>query len=157
MDNTKGMGLDQSKEGAGNLTSSADYFKSLMSGDPAKMSAVLAPQISILKGQNAQRLATASQFSNRSGGTNARMQQDTEDTQRSIQQLFDMLGPEAAREVATIGGVQEGLGNNLLGISTSASSSLAGQAGGARNADNASAMDTAKSAGQAVAALLGIR
>lgn len=156
MYNTKASGLKQTAEGAGGLTSAADYFKALMSGDQAKMSQVLAPQISVIKGQNQQRVNTLAQFGNRSGGTNAAAQSDTEAATKSIQQLFDMLGPQAAEEVARISGVQESLGSNLLGISTHAAGTLSGQAEQARAGDTKNEMDTAAGAGQAIAALLGI-
>lgn len=156
MYNTFAEGNPQVKEGQGNLTSAADYFKALMSGDQAKMSQVLAPQISVIKGQNQQRINTLSQFGNRSGGTNAATQSLQEDATRSIQQLFDMLGPEAAKEVGAIGSAQEGAGTNLLNLSRGAASDLSANAGGTRSEDRASEAALAQSGAQAVAALLGI-
>jgi len=156
MYNSSQLGRDQSAEGAKGLSSSADYFKALMSGDPAKMSQVLAPQISVIQNQNAQRLNTASQFGNRSGGTNAAMQAGTEAANKSIQELFDMLGPESAKEFAQISGIQESLGSQQEGISSNAASSLGYQAGNTRAGDRASEEQSAQAGAQAVAAILGL-
>jgi hypothetical protein len=156
MYNSKATGIKQTNEGAAGLSSAADYFKALMSGDQAKMSQVLAPQISVIQNQKQQQLNTASQFGNRSGGTNASMQRGTEDATRSVQELFDMLGPEAAKEFATISGTQEGLGSNLLGISANSASNLGAEAGHTRAEDRAGESATADAGMQAVAALLGL-
>lgn len=153
---THKAGQDQTAEGTKGLSSAADYFKALMSGDSAKMSQVLAPQISIIKGQNQQRLNTTAQFGNRSGGTNASMQQGTEAAHKSIQELFDMLGPEAAKEFAGISGIQEQLGQGSTSESIAASSALGNQTGEQRQQDIQNEAMTAQAAGKSIAALMGI-
>lgn len=130
-----GQGTGQVKEGSEGLTKARNYFDAIMSGDQAQMAKVLAPQISTIQNQTQQRINTQSQFGNRSGGTNAFAQSTSEDATRAVQQLFDMLGPEAAKEVASISGTQEGLGSNLLGMAGSAAGTLGAQAGNTRQAD----------------------
>lgn len=156
MYNTSQTGRDQVTEGSKGLSSSADYFKALMSGDQAKMSQVLAPQISVIQGQKQQQLNTTAQFGNRSGGTNASMQKGTEDANRSIQELFDMLGPEAAKEFAAISGTQESLGAGQEALSTSAASNLGNNSGTTRLADRQSEQEAAQAGATAVAALMGL-
>ena len=147
-------GENQITQGAAGLSSASDYFKALMSGDQAKMSQVLAPQISTIKGQQQQQVNTLSQFGNRSGGTNAQAQNDTEAAGKSIQQLFDMLGPEAAQEVAQISGQQEGLGTGVLGLGTQAEGTVGQQAGQARMFDTQQEAQTGSDIGGAIMSLL---
>lgn len=147
-------GENQITQGAAGLSSASDYFKALMSGDQAKMAQVLAPQISTIKDQQQQRVNTLSQFGNRSGGTNAQAQSDTEAAGKSIQQLFDMLGPEAAQEVAQISGQQEGLGTGVLGLGTQAAGTVGQQSGTARVSDMANEAQTGGDVASAIASLL---
>lgn len=128
-------GRAETTEGAKNLSSSGNYFAALMSGDPAKMSKVLAPQISGIKSQVGQQVGTINQFSGRSGGTAAAVQQEGVEAQRAIQNLFDLLGPEAAGELAKIGGMQESLGLNETSIGANAAAEVGSQASGSRSGD----------------------
>jgi hypothetical protein len=125
-------GQKQTAEGAEGLTKSRNYFEALMSGDPAKMSAVLAPQISTLQQQTGRGVNTLGQFAGRSGGTAAQAQELGIEAQRSIQNLFDLLGPEAAKEVASISGAQESMGMGLTDIAASAAGEVGAQASGSR-------------------------
>jgi hypothetical protein len=125
-------GKQQTTEGGSGLSDSLNYFKSLMSGNPTKMSQVLAPQISTIQGQAAQTRSTASAFGNRSGGTNATTQATENAATQSIQQLFELLGPDAAKEVATIGAGEEGLGQGLLNLAGNSEATVGGQASASR-------------------------
>lgn len=123
-------GETQTKEGIGGLSKARNYFEAIASGDPAKMNAVLAPQISAIKGQTGQAVNTLNQFSGRSGGTASAAQQLSIEASRSIQNLFDILGPEAMKEVSQISGTQEALGQGLTDIAASAAGEMGAQASG---------------------------
>jgi hypothetical protein len=129
------QGKGQVKEGIGGLSDAAKYFKTLMSGDRAAISQLLAPQISSIRGQTSQRQLTNSTFGNRSGGTNAYAQSAVDDATKAIQSLFDSIGPEAAKEFADISGIQESLGINLLDLAKGAASDISGQATSGRSTD----------------------
>lgn len=103
------------KSAESGLGKASDYFGTLMSGNRPAMSKVLAPQISTIQNQATQQRNTQSQFGNRSGGTNAAMQMATDEATKSIQGLFDMLGPSSAEEFAKISGMQGNLGLGLEG------------------------------------------
>lgn len=127
-----------------------------MGGDRAKMSATLAPQISTIQGQTAQQRSTASQFGDRSGGTNAGIQASENQATQAIQQMFELLGPEAAKEFATISGTQEGAGEGLLSEAGSAASTSGSQASGSRTNDVAVQQEQQTAITQALAALVGL-
>ena len=129
------FGFGQEQAGAQGLGASSNYFSALMSGDPAKMSAALAPQISTIQGQASQNINTLGQFTGRSGGTaSAQVAAETE-AGTAVQNLFDLLGPEAATELAAISGTQESLGQAAVGLGESAASTAGAQASNARQTD----------------------
>jgi hypothetical protein len=99
------------------------------------MSAVLAPQISAIQQQVGQNIATTGQFQGRSGGTAAGIQQQGYAAQQAVQNLFDLLGPQAASELAAISGTQEGLGMGQTQLAESAAATTGAQASGARQID----------------------
>ena len=127
-------GMQTAKAGAG-LDTARNYFEAIASGDPAKMNAVLAPQINTIKQQTAANVNTLGQFSGRSGGTAAQATQMGSDATIAIQNLFDLLGPEAAKEVAGISALQGNLGLGELGIAESAAGTVGGQSTNARQTD----------------------
>lgn len=149
-------GQAQTAEGAGGLTKSRNYFEALMSGDPSKVSAVLAPQVSTIQQQVGQGVATTGQFAGRSGGTAAQTQQMGFEAQRAVQNLFDLLGPEAAKEVAAIGGTQEGLGIGLQDLAAGTASTVGAQATQARPGDVAQQQAQQGAILQALGALAGL-
>ena len=68
--------------GEGLLSNSSAIMNALLSGDQAKISQLLAPQISAVAKQANQKTQTNAEFGSRSGGTNA-SNQSTMDTARS--------------------------------------------------------------------------
>ena len=121
--------------GLGGVGKAKDYWSALMSGDPTKMSQALAPQISAIKGQSGQAIRGLEQFSGRSGGTSAAVQSQNAQAQSAIQNLFDMLGPEAAQEFGNLSEFETGAGAGLLGQAAGAAGEVGAQAGGARPGD----------------------
>lgn len=150
------QGKEQVKTGASGLKTAGDYFKALQSGDRAKMSSVLAPQISTIQGQTAQQRSTASQFGDRSGGTNASIQASENQATAAIQSMFELLGPDAAKEFASISGAEESAGLGLLGEAGSAASTTGAQATNARPGDQAMQSEQQTAIIQALGALAGL-
>lgn len=102
--------------GTADVGKSKDYWSALMSGDPTKMSAVLAPQISTLKKQSGQAIGNIQQFGDRSGGNSGAVVAQNSEALSSIQNLFDMLGPMAAEQFTKLAGFEVGSGESLLGM-----------------------------------------
>jgi hypothetical protein len=101
--------------GAGqNLTGAAgSFYNTLLSGDMGAITKLLSPQIGAIQKQTQQKKQAASQFGNRSGGTNASMQAADDTARGSINDLVSGLTSSAASGAAS-------LGTGLLGIGTSA-------------------------------------
>lgn len=128
-------GQQQVSQGAKGLSTASNYFSDIASGDPAKMSSALAPQISAIQQTTGQGVNTIGQFSGRSGGTAAAATQEGFAAQQAVQNLFDLLGPEAMKEVASISGVQEELGTGQEGLAADVAGTVGSQAGKARETD----------------------
>lgn len=91
--------------GAGqNLTGAAgDFYKTLLSGDTGAITKLLAPQINSIGKQTQQKKQAASQFGNRSGGTNAEMQAAGDTSRGTINDLISNLQGSAAGGAASLG------------------------------------------------------
>jgi hypothetical protein len=148
--------MAQEQKGAAGLDQAGNYFSAIASGDPAKMSAVLAPQISTIEGQTSQKVNTLGEFTGRSGGTaSAQVSAETE-AGTAVQNLFDLLGPEAMKEVAAIGGTQAALGESAVGMAESAAATAGSEAGNARPGDVAQQQAQQAAVMQALASLAGL-
>jgi len=90
-------------KGEGLLTSSGNFFQSLLGGDPAATAKLLAPQIRTAQNQAQQAKNTAAQFGTRSGGTNARAQTIDDTTRANITSMISKLTGDAATQAATMG------------------------------------------------------
>lgn len=93
--------------GLGDVNDASKFYRGIMGGDTS----VIAPQISAIQKQGSQALQTASQFGNRSGGTNATVQMSQDSTRASINDLIAQLTGTGASTLAT-------LGTNLLNTGT---------------------------------------
>jgi hypothetical protein len=100
-------GFDSS-HGQGDVSLGEDWMRGILSGDPAKISKLLGPQIAGIKNRSQQKLQTASQFGDRSGGTNAGLQQTGDDIDSQINDMIATLTKGA------IGGITS-LGTDLVG------------------------------------------
>jgi hypothetical protein len=129
---TSTLGQGQAKQGAANLGTASDYFNAIASGDPSKMSTALAPQISAIKNITSQGVNTLNQFGTRSGGTAGAVSEEGIAAQQAVQNLFDLLGPEAMAEVANLGANQETLGTGQEQLATEAAGTVGAQASGSR-------------------------
>lgn len=124
-------------QGAGAQNDAISFFHALMSGDMSKIGKVLSPEISAIQGQESQNLNTLSQFHNRSGGTNAEAVAARSNTQSQIDSLINSLIASSAAEVGSLGTARAGLGTGVESLAESAFGTVSGQAGNARQSDQA--------------------
>lgn len=92
--------------GESDLNSSSAFMQALLSGDSAKISQVLAPQISAAKTSQQQDQKTLAQNGTRSGGTAASSSAATDRTHANITNLIGSLTGSAA---SSLGSEGEGL------------------------------------------------
>ena len=90
-------------QGEGDILASDNFFKAILSGDPAQISKVLGPTMSAINKQGQQSKQTASQFGNRGGGTNAFMQTTDDTTRSAIDKTIADLTGTAATSLGTGG------------------------------------------------------
>lgn len=93
-------------EGESDIMASDKFWKSILSGDPGKISQVLGPAISGINKRAQESKKTSAEFGNRSGGTNAGMQMTDDTTRQSIDQIIAELTGTAA---STLGSQGQGL------------------------------------------------
>lgn len=89
--------------GEKNLGEASNFWSSILSGDPSKISQVLGPEISAINQQGQQKKKTAAEFGNRGGGTNAGIQMTDDATRSSVDSLFADLTKSAAGELGSLG------------------------------------------------------
>ena len=93
--------------GMSDTNAASNFFQSLLNGNDSK---VLAPQVRAIQNQTQQQKQTASQFGNRSGGTNSQMQMAGASGRASYNDLVSSLLGTSASSLA-------GIGSNLLNTS----------------------------------------
>jgi hypothetical protein len=89
--------------GEGLTSGAGNFFSSLMSGDPAQTSKLLAPQIQGMQQQAQQQQSTMSQFGNRSGGLNSKAQTVNDTTRTNVNNMVSKLTGDAANSAASLG------------------------------------------------------
>lgn len=94
--------------GEGDISASDNFWKSILSGDPSKISQVLGPEISGINNRAQQKKKTANEFGDRGGGTNAGNQMADDETRGEIDKMMSSLTSSAA-------GILGSQGSNLLG------------------------------------------
>ena len=97
-------------EGGSDVSTADNFWKSILSGDPAKTSAVLGPQFAAIAGQAQQNKDTTAAFGNRSGGTNASIQASTDSTRAADNTMIGQLTGTAASTLGSTGTALSGLG-----------------------------------------------
>jgi hypothetical protein len=98
------------------LSGASDWLSGLMSGDTAKTAKLLAPQIAGQQKQAQQAKQTASQFGNRSGGTNARAQTIDDTTRGNIGNMIAQLTSSAVQGAGSMGQSLFDTGANLMNM-----------------------------------------
>jgi hypothetical protein len=154
--------------GEGDISTANNFWNAILSGNPADISKVLGPNIAAITGEAQQSIDTTSAFSNRSGGTNAGIQNTQNNTRGSIQNMIDSLTSTAATNVGNMGmnlfntgtqaevaqfqeqealhGQKSGQINDIFNSITSLLSSIPGLGGGG-GSSNAAAIDATASGG----------
>lgn len=90
-------------QGEKDISSATDFWTAIKSGDHDAIMRVLGPQISNIKAQGQQVKQTASQFGNRSGGTNATLQRVDDTTRTNVNDLISSLTSDSVNKLATVG------------------------------------------------------
>lgn len=116
--------------GMGDARNASNFFNTILGGDPAAISRLLAPQIGQMTGAANQRAQTEGEFANRSGGVNAGNQATMDQTRGNIDNLISSLTGGAAGSLAS-------MGQNLLntGLNANQQQAQLGQLG-VQNAQN---------------------
>lgn len=120
-------GFSQIGQGTQNLSTSANFWNTLLSGNRGQIAQTLSPEISTLQNQKQQSLDTTQQFGDRSGGTNATLQATQNSATSAIDNLVNTLIPQAATNLGTVGAAQEAGGQSTLGIGENAFSTVGNQ------------------------------
>lgn len=89
--------------GEGDLQNASGFYNDILSGNSAKQAAVLAPEISNIQKQGQQQIATAGQFGNRGGGTNASTQNNIDTQRGQVSNMVSGLMGNAASGLSSIG------------------------------------------------------
>jgi len=108
-------------EGMGDIKLADNFWKSILSGDPNKISKVLGPQTSAINKQAQQQKKTLSEFGNRGGGTNAASQEAGDSVRKSYDSMVSDLTGKAA-------GALGASGSSLLGQGIGANEGAFGEA-----------------------------
>lgn len=90
-------------KGESDINSADSFWKSILSGDPNKISKVLGPQTSGINKRAQQQKKTASEFGNRSGGTNAFQQEAGEGVRSEYDTMVSGLTGQAASALGASG------------------------------------------------------
>jgi hypothetical protein len=125
-----------------------DFWQSILSGDPGKISQVLGPQMSAINKQGQQEKQTISQFGNRGGGQNAQGQTIDDNTRSSINDLISRLTGSAA-------GALGASGASLLAGGYEAGSAAFSEANTIQEPHNAKLNDIFRSVGKVAQAVGG--
>jgi hypothetical protein len=110
------LGSFGTSKGMGAVSTGSKFFEDILSGDPTKMAAAIAPETKVIQERAEQRKKQAAEFGTRSGGTAATQANIDTDKIAAIQDLVNKLRPGAAQNL-------ENVGLNLLSEGGSAASS----------------------------------
>lgn len=115
------IGGQATGQGLKDTGQASSFFSTLLSGNNSKINQLLAPQISGIKQRGQQKIQQDAQFGNRSGGTNAQMQQVGDNTTASVNDLIAKLTGQAANSEANLGSSLLNTGISAYGDQTDAS------------------------------------
>jgi hypothetical protein len=101
--------------GESNLSQASNFMSSIVGGDQSKIGKVLGPEISNIKGQGQQAKMQTAQFGNRSGGSNAAMQNVNDQSRASVNQMISSLLGTSVSGLASTGSSLLGQGMQALG------------------------------------------
>lgn len=98
-----------STTGAVDVTAASKEYQDILSGDPTKEAAAIAPETKAAQDQAAQAKKTTAEFSNRGGGTGGAMQGIDAATRANLIQLLGGLKMGAASGAASLGTSEQSL------------------------------------------------
>lgn len=102
-----------SNTGKGDISQASNFWSQILSGNQGDISKLLAPEISGIQKRAQQTKQTASQFGDRSGGTNAGNQMIGDNAKSDVNSMISKLTGSAAEHLGS-------MGENLLSQGTSA-------------------------------------
>lgn len=103
------------KKGESNINQASTFYSDILSGDPTKQAAAIAPETATIEGQAEQQKKTSSEFGNRSGGTNATNQMIDTNAKSSVNDLINKLLTTSASSLTSIGENELSLGETAAG------------------------------------------
>lgn len=116
----QGMATTEFGAGSKAVSQGTGFWSDILSGDPTKMAAAIAPETKVIQGQAQQKKKQATEFGTRSGGTAATNAAIDTNATAAIQDLVNRLRPQAARELTTVGLSEEGLASGNAGMAFNA-------------------------------------
>lgn len=96
--------------GQGDVTAASKWYNDILSGDPSKMAAAVAPETSALQSETQQAKNQTAQFSPRSGGTAANIAGLDANNRAQIIKLLGGLQGGSAGSLANLGTTEQGIG-----------------------------------------------
>ena len=131
--NLSGVGAATSSAGAADTGKASQYFSNIVSGDPSKVMAAVAPEAKALRDQATQQKKQVANLGGaRTGGTNAALQDITTKTRGQLTDVIAKQRGSAAGELGKIGAGETSAGINAFGTAAGAASDLASISAGSR-------------------------
>jgi len=106
--------------GSSNISSGTNFWNTLLNGNQANTTALLAPTIASDRAQNQQQIQALSTLTPRGGGRSGTLFQAGYQPAADIQNLFNGARTTAAQTLPQIGLAQQGIGTNLFGLGNQA-------------------------------------
>lgn len=118
--NLNNLGGQQLNTGGANVTSGTNFFDTLLHGNAANTSALLAPSIAQNRATNQQQIQAINTLTPRGGGRSGTLFQAGFEPSVANTNLFNTGRIQAAQTLPQIGLAQQGIGTNLFGTGTAA-------------------------------------
>ncbi len=115
--------------GSGNVSSGTNFWNTLLNGNQANTTALLAPNIQANRDQTQQNLQSVSTLMPRGGGRSGTLFGTAMAPTTSLQNLFNSGRTTAAQTLPQIGLAQQGIGTNLFGAGNQALNTGVGATG----------------------------
>lgn len=148
--NELGQGTNLLGVGQGNTNTGTNYLNTILNGNSANTSALLAPSIDQTRQANQQNIQQLSTLQPRGGGRSGTLFNASYAPAAGIQNMFNSTRSTAATALPQIGLQQEGLGTNLFNTGNSALNT-----GGNTNSSVLSALQQQQNATNSTAGALG--
>lgn len=124
--NLNNLGSTALSTGTGNVTSGTNFWNTLLNGNQANTTALLAPNIQANRDQTQNNLQSVSTLMPRGGGRSGTLFGTAMAPTTSLQNLFNTGRTTAAQTLPQIGLAQQGIGTNLFGAGNNALNTATG-------------------------------